>query len=159
MGGSHYWLLANEGCQWQNLLGCDHWVLIGSPEPKMVVFREFWGGWHWSTFKKKLVLKISHTFTYLNGYQIQVDRVVNSLRVPTTNAQCNTSWQNPIHLLWTHGNNKIDFFNELILSVEPTRVSFSITYKANKTELKVTFILKMKCDLVISEIEVFSLSN
>ena len=89
----------------------------------------------------------------------QVDRVVNSLRVPTTNAQCNTSWQNPIHLLWTHGNNKIDFFNELILSVEPTRVSFSITYKANKTELKVTFILKMKCDLVISEIEVFSLSN
>jgi hypothetical protein len=62
-------LLANEGCQWQNLLGCDHW----------------------STFKKKLALKILHTFTYLNGYQIQVDRVVNSLRVPTTNAQCNTS--------------------------------------------------------------------
>ena len=83
--------MANEGCQWQNLLGCDHWVLTGSPEPKMVVFCEFWGGWHWSTFKKKLALKILHTFTYLNGYQIQVDRVVNSLRVPTTNAQCNTS--------------------------------------------------------------------
>ena len=134
------WPLGANRIPWtQN--GCLLWVCIG-PLSKI-----------------KLALKIFHTFTYLNGYQIQVDRVVNSLRVPTTNAQCNTSWQNPIHLLWTHGNNKIDFFNELILSVEPTRVSFSITYKANKTELKVTFILKMKCDLVLSEIEVFSLSN
>ena len=29
----------NEGRQWQNLLGCDNWVLSGSPEPTMVGFR------------------------------------------------------------------------------------------------------------------------
>ena len=31
-------LLPNEGRQWQNLLGCDNWVLSGSPEPAMVGF-------------------------------------------------------------------------------------------------------------------------
>ena len=56
----------------------------------MVVFCDFWGVGI-GPLSKKLALKILHTFPYLNGYQIQVDRVVNSLRVPTTNAQCNTS--------------------------------------------------------------------
>ena len=36
-------LLANEGCQWQNLLGCDNWVLPGSPKLKMVGFRDLVG--------------------------------------------------------------------------------------------------------------------
>ena len=31
-------MLPNEGHQWQNLPGCDHWVLAGSPKPKTVGF-------------------------------------------------------------------------------------------------------------------------
>ena len=30
--------MPNEGRQWQNLLGCDHWVLAGTPRPKTVGF-------------------------------------------------------------------------------------------------------------------------
>ena len=30
--------MPNEGRQWPNLLGCDHWVLAGTPRPKTVGF-------------------------------------------------------------------------------------------------------------------------
>ena len=36
-------LSANKGHQQQNMLGCDHWALAGSPEPQMVVFCDFIG--------------------------------------------------------------------------------------------------------------------
>ena len=36
-------MLPSEGCQWQNLLGFDHWVLAGTPGPKMVEFRDLLG--------------------------------------------------------------------------------------------------------------------
>ena len=32
-----------EGCQWRNLLGCDHWVLAGTPRPKIVGFCDLVG--------------------------------------------------------------------------------------------------------------------
>ena len=36
-------IVANEGRQWRNLLGCDHWVLAGTPWPKTVEFCELGG--------------------------------------------------------------------------------------------------------------------
>ena len=36
-------LWPNDGCQWQNLLRCDYWVLVRSPESKMVGFWDLVG--------------------------------------------------------------------------------------------------------------------
>ena len=33
----------NGGRKWQNPLRCNYWVLVGSPEPKMVGFRDLVG--------------------------------------------------------------------------------------------------------------------
>ena len=33
----------NKEHQWRNLLGCDHWVLAGTPRPKTVGFRNLVG--------------------------------------------------------------------------------------------------------------------
>ena len=50
--------------------------------------------------------------------------------------KCRSSWQNSIHLLWTHVNNKIDFFNVLISSVETnTCFLFNLDNKRNKDQV------------------------
>ena len=33
----------NGGRKWRNLVRCNYWVLVGSPEPKMVGFRDLVG--------------------------------------------------------------------------------------------------------------------
>ena len=33
----------NRGRKWRNPLRCNYWVLVGSPEPKMVGFRDLVG--------------------------------------------------------------------------------------------------------------------
>ena len=38
-----YPLSPNKECRWQNLLGCDHWALSGSPEPTMIGFCDLVG--------------------------------------------------------------------------------------------------------------------
>ena len=56
--------------------------------------------------------------------------------------KCRSSWQNSIHLLWTHVNNKIDFFNVLISSVETnTCFLFNLDNKRNKDQ--VNFLLTL----------------
>ena len=50
-------MLLNQGRQWQNLLGCDHCVLSGAPEPTMVGFHNLVGVGI-GTFSKKLAVKV-----------------------------------------------------------------------------------------------------
>ena len=47
----------NKECQWQNLLGCDHWAQSGSPKPTIVGFRDLVGVGIGQFPKKTLAVK------------------------------------------------------------------------------------------------------
>ena len=66
----------NEGCQWQNLLGCDHWVLAGTPRSKMVVFRDLVGV-AIATVSKKLNVKWDVCKNLADSFQLILSPILN----------------------------------------------------------------------------------
>ena len=59
----------NEGHQWQNLLGCENWVLSKSPELTMVGFRDLVGV-GFGSVSKKLAVKYLTVISILSTREL-----------------------------------------------------------------------------------------